>query len=56
MKDIIIAVIVVAIIGLALWYVIRAKSKGNKCIGCPSGCCCEKKNGKASCCCNNENN
>ena len=54
MKDIIIIAVVVVIIGLALWYVIRAKKSGKKCIGCPSGCSCEKKNGKASCCCDKE--
>lgn len=40
MKDIIIVAVIVAVLGLAAWYVIRAKKKGSKCIGCPdcAGC------------------
>lgn len=35
----IIAIIVVAvIIGLAVFYIIKAKKNGQKCIGCPNGC------------------
>lgn len=35
--DIVIVAVLVAILGFALWYVRRAKKKGKKCIGCPSG-------------------
>ena len=35
--DFIIVAIVVAILGLAILYVRRAKKKGVKCIGCPDG-------------------
>ncbi|MBE5787095.1 MAG: FeoB-associated Cys-rich membrane protein [Clostridiales bacterium] len=37
MENIIIIAIVLFIVGLAAWYVIRAKKHGRKCIGCPNG-------------------
>ena len=45
METIIIAVILAAIIGLAVFYVYKAKKSGKKCIGCPdsgkcNGSCC----------------
>jgi len=49
MENIILIALLVLIIGLAAWYVIRAKKKSKKCIGCPygascSGCCgCQEK-------------
>ena len=40
MDDIIIIAIVVVIVGLAAFYVYKAKKSGKKCIGCPdSGSC-----------------
>lgn len=50
MEDIIIIVILAAIVGLAGWYVYKAKKSGKKCIGCPEGCSCIKKD-KNGCCC-----
>ncbi len=35
MKDIIIVLFIVIVIGAALLYLIRAKRRGEKCIGCP---------------------
>lgn len=54
MKDWIVIGILLAIIGLALWYIIQQKKKGVKCIGCPSGKnCASKKGGNCSgSCCN----
>ena len=59
-ESIIIAVVVIAIVGLAGFYVYKAKKSGKKCIGCPdSGCSCSagKKEGAAcsgcSCGCGN---
>ncbi len=49
MQDILIIVILLAIVGAAAWYVIRAKKRGKKCIGCPDGCC--SKTGESTCCC-----
>lgn len=50
MENYIIIAIIAAILGLAIWYIIRAKKSGKKCIGCPDGCC-SSKNGSACCCC-----
>ena len=35
MENLIIIAIVLIIAGLAAWYIIKEKKKGNKCIGCP---------------------
>ncbi len=40
MKDIILVVVVLLILGLAVLYIVRAKKKGVKCIGCPNGSTC----------------
>ncbi len=51
MENIIISVIIIAIVGLAALYIIRAKKKGQKCIGCPdSKTCPHAKNGGCSSC------
>ena len=42
MANIIGAVVLLAIIGLAAGYIIRAKKRGQKCIGCPDSCSCSK--------------
>lgn len=39
MENIIGAIVLLAILGFAAFYVIRAKKHGQKCIGCPNGCC-----------------
>ena len=50
MENVIIAVVLLAIIGGAAGYVIKAKKSGKKCIGCPdSGCC--GKDGRTGCGC-----
>ena len=38
MENMLILLILFAVIGLAIDYVIRSKKKGRKCIGCPGGC------------------
>ncbi|MBR6675993.1 MAG: FeoB-associated Cys-rich membrane protein [Clostridia bacterium] len=49
-ETIIAAVAVAVIIGLALFYVIRSKRKGRKCIGCPDAKGCPMvKDGVCSC-------
>lgn len=45
MTDVIIAVILLVIIGMAAAYIIKSKKRGVKCIGCPSGCNCSGKCG-----------
>ena len=37
--DWIVILVIAGIVGLAGWYVLRAKKKGRKCIGCPDGGC-----------------
>lgn len=53
--DIIIILIVLIIIGLAIFYLIRSKKNGSKCIGCPGGSCKPKKQKEEYCCCSKEN-
>ncbi len=43
MSDFIATVVVIAIIGAALAYVINQKRKGIKCSGCSGGCSCDTK-------------
>lgn len=53
MLDILLIILLAVILGLAAFYVIRAKKKGGKCIGCPSGGNCpHAKNGGCSGQCN----
>lgn len=57
MENYIIAAVLIAIVGLAIFYIVKAKKSGKKCIGCPesgsSNCSCSK-NGGCSCCQSNE--
>jgi len=52
MEDVIIILILAAIIGSIVWYLHKAKKRGEKCIGCPyaKGC-----SGKCSSGCSNVN-
>ena len=50
MVDFIIAAVLLAIIGAAVIYIIKAKKSGTKCIGCPAGGECAHKNNEASHC------
>ena len=64
MVDFIIAAILLAIVGAAVYYVVKAKKSGAKCIGCPveggcsnnpdngsgCGCSCEGETTRCSCC------
>ncbi len=40
MENIIISVILIAIVGFAVLYIVKAKKKGQKCIGCPDSKTC----------------
>jgi hypothetical protein len=42
MVDIMIALIVLVILALAVGYIVRAKKKGQACIGCPNASSCTK--------------
>ncbi|MBQ9746749.1 MAG: FeoB-associated Cys-rich membrane protein [Clostridia bacterium] len=46
MEDIIIVAVLVLVIGLAAFYVYKAKKSGKKCIGCPDGGSCSCGTGK----------
>ncbi len=48
--DIIVIAIVAALVGLAGWYIYKAKKSGKKCVGCPeSGSCAGKCSACAGC-------
>ena len=51
MTDIIIIAVILVIVGLAGWYIYKAKKSGKKCIGCPDGCSCSAARKNQSCCC-----
>ena len=42
METFIVVVLLLLILGFAVGYIVRAKKKGQKCIGCPSGGKCGK--------------
>ena len=50
MTDLIILGILIIIIGAASIYIVKAKRKGVKCIGCPAAGNCPSKNGRCSEC------
>lgn len=57
MVDLIVAIVLLVIIGVAGIYIWKAKKKGVKCIGCPSAAQCSGKcSGKmcASCSCHSD--
>ena len=39
MDNLIIIAVLFIIVGFAIWYIVKAKKSGNKCIGCPHKCC-----------------
>ena len=50
MADLIIGIVLLAVIGAEVRYIVKAKKSGVKCIGCPNAGTC----GKASCSCNSQ--
>ena len=50
METVILIFVLVAIIGGAIAYIVRAKKNGVKCIGCPAGGSCGQKMGGCSGC------
>ena len=50
MENIIISVILIIIIGLAVFYIYKEKKSGKKCIGCPNSC----KSCEGACHCNDK--
>ena len=53
MENIIIVVALIMIIGFAVFYIVKAKKSGKKCIGCPYNDSCSSKN--CECSQNNKN-
>lgn len=55
--DLIVLAVLAALVAGAAVYVVRAKKRGVKCIGCSSGCACSRHGehgkgcGGSSCCC-----
>ena len=43
MENAIIIAILVVLIGGAIWYIVKEKKKGTKCIGCPNSGSCSSK-------------
>ncbi len=43
MENIIIIAVLIIIVGLAGFYIYKAKKSGKKCIGCPDRCTCDTK-------------
>ena len=50
-EDIIIIAVVAAILGFAVFYIVKAKKSGKKCIGCPDSGSCSGGCGGCSCGC-----
>ena len=50
MADYVIIAILVAVVGAAVAYIVKAKKSGRKCIGCPDGYC-SSGNGCSGCSC-----
>jgi len=52
MENVIIIVVLAIILGLAARYVIKARKRGQKCIGCPNAGCCGRQGDGSGCSCN----
>ena len=55
LTDIIAVMVIVAVVGLAVTYIVKERKKGNRCIGCPHAKTCAKKAKENSCCCSSKN-
>ena len=47
--DIVVLFVIALILGLAGWYIFKAKKSGKKCIGCPDNCACSAGNCSGGC-------
>ena len=43
--DFVVAAVILAIVGISVAYIVNAKKKGVRCVGCPDGGACGKCNG-----------
>lgn len=56
LPEIIVIGIIALIVFAAIFYIIKAKKSGQKCIGCPYSKTCKSNSENSSCCtCNNQN-
>ena len=54
MADLIVIGILIVIIGSALFYIVKEKKRGTRCIGCPAaGNCPSRNGGQSKCSCGN---
>ena len=49
MENFIVAAILVLAVGVAIFYIVKAKKSGKKCIGCPHADSCGKSGGCSGC-------
>ena len=49
MEDLILILVLALILGAVIFYLIRAKKRGQKCVGCPDSCGRTGKTGCAGC-------
>lgn len=48
LADVLVILVLVLILGSALWYIHKEKKRGVRCIGCPAaGTCAKRQNGSA---------
>lgn len=52
MKNLIASIILIIIIACAIYYIVKQKKEGVKCIGCPYSGNCPSKNSNGQCNCN----
>ena len=56
LTDIIAVMVIVAVVGLAVMYIVKERKKGNRCIGCPHADACAKRAKEGNCSCNTTEN
>lgn len=56
MANLIVGIIILIIIGTAVFYIVKEKKKGVKCIGCPDGATCSGSCGACNEVCHTDNN
>ncbi len=47
--DMIVAAVILAVVGVSVWYIRKTRKAGKKCIGCPDSCACSGGNCSGGC-------
>lgn len=47
--DVILVAVIVVIAAAAVWFILKSKKSGKKCIGCPDSCACSGGNCNGGC-------